>query len=216
MKKFYVIAALFLSMAAANAQQFGVIGGLNLTSIDGLKNPKEDSKNMTLFHAGVLYKVDLGAGFAVQPALTYQVKGADANLDNNITAKSKTGFAELSVGAQWGPDLVAFRPYVFVEPYVGYGVTGKEALGWSSLSEDLLKKYGDALSEAKNKLEYGLGAGVGLEIASHFQLSCQVFRNFGPLYKDESFQAGDLAKVKTAFNGLKSYQGIKVSLAFLF
>ena len=216
MKKVLFIAALFCSMAAY-AQQFGVIGGLNLTSIDGLKNPKEDSKNMTLFNAGVLYKVDLGAGFAVQPTLTYQVKGSDANLGNNIVAKSKTGFVEFSVGAQWGPDLMAFRPYVFVEPYVGYGVTGKETIGWSKSSEDLLGgKYNEALAEAKNKLEYGLGAGVGLEIMNHVQLSCQLFRNLGPLYKKENFESGTLTTVKSAFEGLKSYQGVKINLAILF
>ena len=216
MKKVLILAALFVSVVSANAQQFGVIGGLNLTSIDGLKNPKEDSKNMALFNAGVLYKLDLGAGFAVQPTLTYQVKGADAQLQNNVTAKSKTGFVELSVGAQWGPDLMAFRPFVFVEPYIGYGVTGSEAIGWSNASDNLLKKYGDALSETKNKLEYGLGAGVGIELLSHVQISCQLFRNFGLLYNEEGFKTGDLALFKSNFEGLKSYQGVKINVAILF
>ncbi|MBQ9193102.1 MAG: PorT family protein [Bacteroidales bacterium] len=215
MKKILAIAALFASMAVASAQQFGVMGGLTLSSMNGSQK-NEDSKTMTLYGAGVLYKADLGAGFAVQPALSYQVKGASINQGNDIVTTSKTGFAELSVGLQWGPDLLAFRPYLFVEPYVGYGVTGSEKVGWSSLSEDLLKKYATALNEAKNKLEYGVGAGIGLEIASHIQLSCQLFRSFGPLYNSDKLEVDALKNVKSYYGGLKNYQGVKLNLAILF
>ena len=214
MKKVLFIAALFCSMAAY-AQQFGVIGGMSLSTMNGASHP-EDDKAAIQYQAGVVYKVDLGAGFAVQPSLTYQVKGANMEQGNNVTTKSNTGFVELGVGAQWGPDLLAFRPYLFVEPFIGYGVTGSEKVGWSSISEDLLKKYADALDEAKNKLEYGLGGGIGLEIANHIQLSCQLYRNFAPLYKNDEFGAGNLATVKSFYEGVKSYQGIKISLAILF
>ena len=36
MKKLFVIAALFASMAAASAQQFGVIGGMTLSTVNGV------------------------------------------------------------------------------------------------------------------------------------------------------------------------------------
>ena len=216
MKKLFVIAALFLSMAAASAQQFGVIGGLNLTKMDGVEN-SEGNKNMTLYSAGVLYKMDLGAGFAVQPTLTYQVKGAKIDQGNNILSTSKTGFAELSLGLQWGPDLLAFRPYLFVEPFVGYGVNVSEKIGWSSLNEELLKDYAKALTDARTKLEYGAGGGIGVEIAGHVQLSFQLFRNFGPLYKADDFNAvTELKTVKSFYEPLKNYQGMKLSLAILF
>ena len=170
MKKLFVIAALFASMVAANAQ-IGVKGGLTLSTMNGADKPKEN-KSMALYEAGVLYKMDLGAGFAIQPALAYQVKGAALKQANDV--KSKTGFVELSVGAQWGPDLLAFRPYIFVEPYVGYGVTGTETLTGANTgitAEDINKALQNT---AKNKLEYGVGAGIGLEVASHVQLSCQL------------------------------------------
>ena len=213
MKKIFVIAALFVSMAAANAQQFGVKGGLTLSSVNGADNPKEN-KPMALYEAGVLYKADLGAGFAIQPALAYQVKGATLKQNNDVTTKA--GFVEFSVGAQWGPDLLAFRPYIFVEPYVGYAVTGSESLTISGTSlsvEDINK----ALQEkAKNKLEYGVGAGLGLEIASHVQLSCQLFRNFGKLYKESELDSGTLVSIKSSYKDLKNYQGVKFTLAILF
>ena len=213
MKKIFVLAALFASVAVASAQQFGVKGGLTLSTMNGAAAPK-DNKAMALYEAGILYKADLGAGFAIQPALAYQVKGATLKQNNDVT--SKTGFVELSVGAQWGPDLLAFRPYVFVEPFIGYGVTGSESLTISgtSLSVNEINK---ALQEnAKNKLEYGVGAGLGLEIASHVQLSCQLFQNFGKLYKESELDSGTLVSIKSSYKDLKNYQGVKVTLAILF
>ena len=212
MKKILAIAALFASMAVASAQQFGVIGGLSLSTMDGAKNPDE-SKLMTLYQAGVAFKADLGAGFAIQPTLSYSVKGANLKQNNDVV--SKTGFAELSVGLQWGPDLLAFRPYLFVEPFVGYGVTGSEILRMSG-TETTVASINKALDEAKNKLEYGVGAGLGVEIASHIQLSCQLFRNFGPLYKADSLNTGDLKDIKSSYVDLKNYQGVKINLAILF
>ena len=110
---------------AASAQQFGVKGGLGLTTVGGASNPK-DNKAMMVYEAGVLYKADLGAGFAIQPALSYQLKGAELKQSNDVL--TKTGFVEFSLGAQWGPDLQVIRPFVFVEPFIGYGLTGKESL----------------------------------------------------------------------------------------
>ena len=213
MKKLFVLAALFASIVAANAQQFGVIGGMVLSTMDGAKSP-DSNKNMTLYQAGVVYKADLGAGFAVQPSLTYQVKGATLKQNNDVS--SKTGFVELGLGAQWGPDLLAFRPFLFVEPYVGYGVTGKENLEISGLNISATQEQREALQAAKNKLEYGVGAGIGLEITSHVQLSWQLFRNFGMLYKEGEFDTGKLVDIKSSYQGLKNYQGMKLSLAILF
>ena len=212
MKKLFIVAALFVSAVAANAQQFGVKGGLTLSGMDGADKPKEN-KATALYEAGVVYKIDLGAGFALQPALAYQVKGANLKQNNDVV--SRTGFAELSVGAQWGPDLLAFRPFVFVEPFVGYGVTGKETISLPGTTSPM-NNFETPLKEAKNKIEYGLGAGLGLEIASHVQLSCQLFRNFGKLYKEDHLDTGALKDIKTSYKDLKNYQGIKLTLAVLF
>ena len=211
MKRLFVLAALFATVAVASAQQLGVKGGLTLSTMNGADSP-EDNKAVALYEAGILWKADLGAGFAIQPALAYQVKGA--NLKQNNDVSSKTGFVEVSLGAQWGPDLLAFRPYIFVEPFIGYGVTGKESLSISGMPS--LEKYNEPLQEAKNKLEYGAGAGIGLEVANHVQLSCQLFRNFGQLYKADHLDTGDLKDIKASYKDLKHYQGVKFTLAILF
>ena len=214
MKKILVIAALFASVMAASAQQFGVKGGLTLSTVGGSDNPKEN-KDVILYEAGVLYKADLGGGFAIQPALGYQLKGAkfQQNSTQN-TVETKTGYVELSVGAQWGPDLLAFRPYVFVEPFIGYAVSGKESL--TNRAGTTVEKINAAIPEAKNKLEFGAGAGIGLEVTRHIQVSCQLFQNFGKLYKEDRLNKDDLKGIKSSYVDLKSYQGVKVTLAVLF
>ncbi|MBO6029076.1 MAG: PorT family protein [Bacteroidales bacterium] len=208
MKKLFVIAALFASMVAANAQQFGVTGGLTLSTMNGVSNPK-DTKAVALYSAGILYKADLGAGFAIQPELLWQVKGANiqenAGALDNLTV-SRSSNVELGLGLQWGPDLLAFRPYIFVEPFLGYSVGGKETQTLANM--DFSR---DKVLEAKNKLEYGVGAGIGVEIANHVQISCQLFRNMGPLYKTDQ-----LGENKYPYDHLKNYQGMKINLAILF
>ena len=208
MKKLFVIAALFASMVALNAQQFGVTGGLTLSKMDGVTNPK-DTKAVALYSAGVVYKADLGAGFAVQPELLWQVKGANVQENtgalDNITI-SRSNLVELGIGAQWGPDLLAFRPYLFVEPYVGVNLGGREDQKLAAADFQNGKALG-----SRNKLEYGVGAGFGVEIASHVQISWQLFRNFGKLYNVEK-----LGDVKYPYDHLKNYQGMKINLAILF
>ena len=208
MRKLFVIATLFASMVVANAQQLGVTGGLTLSKMNGVTNPKE-TKAVVLYSAGVVYKADLGAGFAIQPELLWQVKGANVQENkgalDNVTV-SRSNLVELGFGAQWGPDLLAFRPYIFVEPYVGYCVGGKELQKLANAEFS-----NDKVLQAKNKLEYGVGAGIGVEIASHVQISWQLFRNMGPLYKTEK-----LGEIKYPYDHLKNYQGMKINLAILF
>ena len=209
MKKIFAIAALFASMAIASAQQLGVTGGLTLSKMNGISNPK-DTKAVALYSAGVLYKADLGAGFAIQPELLWQVKGANVQenvgaLDNVIVSRSNN--VELGLGLQWGPDLLAFRPYLFVEPFMGYSVGGKET--YAMANSDVGKKD---FSNARNKLEYGVGAGFGVEIANHVQISWQLFRNTGSLYSKEEIQEG----YRSSYDRLKNYQGMKINLAILF
>ena len=97
MKKLLTIFALFASMAVASAQ-IGIIGGLT-SSKANLTNAAKDVKNVALYHAGLTYKIDLGAGFAVQPSLIYQVKGAKIeNIGSTSVEQLRSGFVELPIG----------------------------------------------------------------------------------------------------------------------
>ena len=176
-----VAAAAMLFAIDASAQlshgiRYGVVGGFTSTNTH-LKEFKYS--NVSLYHVGAKVKFNLGLGFAVQPALTYQVKGTDLETATASTESleeawktmdARVGYLELPVQIQWGPDLMALRPYAFVEPFVGYGVnfkaTAENADG--AVIDNLKNKWKEAcqnikdglLTEAKEMFE-AIGAEYG-------------------------------------------------------
>ena len=202
MKRFLtLVAAVAASMilAAGAHAQFGFLVGLTSSSV---KMASSDA--ISLYHAGLTYKIDLPSGFAIQPAVLYQVKGANVGQLGTATDedfKVKTGFVEVPLGLQWGPHLAAFLPYVFAEPFIGYRVSSTDRGN---------ETFRDWASQAKNKFEYGFGLGAGLEISDHLQLSVQWFNNLGAMFsKPAESGTESLGKVK-------NFEGIKFSLAILF
>lgn len=194
------VAAASLLMAARAHAQFGIVGGITSSTTE--MTTAEDVKSMSLYHAGLTYKFNLGAGFAIQPSVLYQVKGANLGELNTASSddfKVKSGYVEVPVGFQWGPDLMVFRPFVMAEPFIGYQVTS------SDRGADSIEGWTE---QAKNKFEYGYAVGGGLELAGNIQLSVQWFNNMGSLMKDDS-SSGFSDKVK-------NFKGIKFSLAILF
>ena len=198
------VAAASLVMASKAHAQFGVIAGLTSSKVNATEAVK-DAKNIVLYHAGLTYKFDLGAGFAIQPSAIYQVKGAKiSNIGETTGDQLKTGYVEIPLSIQWGPDLMAFRPYVFAEPFIGYQIKNfSEGATFSNVGSDVM-----------NRMEYGFGLGGGLEIASHVQLSVQWFKNLGKIINDGQARSGE-----AWWNDVKdvqNFKGIKVSLAVLF
>lgn len=194
------VAAASLLVAARAHAQFGIVGGITSSTTE--MTTAEDVKSMSLYHAGLTYKFNLGAGFAIQPSVLYQVKGANLGELNTASSddfKVKSGYVEVPVGFQWGPDLMVFRPFVMAEPFIGYQVTS------SDRGADSIEGWTE---QAKNKFEYGYAVGGGLELAGNIQLSVQWFNNMGSLMKDDS---------SSSFSDkVKNFKGIKFSLAILF
>lgn len=217
MKKFLTVAAALLAAFTLHAQ-VGVMGGFT-SSQTRFSGEGFNPSRVSLYHAGVFYRADLGGGFVLQPALSYQMKGAslkEANLaEVTRTLNTRTGFAELSLGIHWGVDLMLFRPYVLAEPFVGYAITDND--NWTEIGNGDVQQLKDQLQGAKNKLEYGFGIGGGIEIARRLQVSAQYFMNIGQLFNEDKLTTSAAEEsVKKAFGGVDNYQGVKVTLALLF
>ncbi len=218
-----LVAVLFASVTMAHAQ-FGVVGGINIsgTTLD-TKNIWDNAKNVTLYHIGVAYQWDLAMGFSVQPSLTYEMKGANLESTTSVAGwtltdldvNTKSGYLELGAALQWGPDLIVARPFVFLQPYLGYQVVASDASAASALNGAVSTSQTtmEAMNAAKSKLEYGFGIGAGVEFLKHLQLSVQYFKNLGNLYNDQ----GKLSSLEwDAVKDIKSYGGVKVSLGIFF
>ncbi len=210
-----VAAMVFCTDASAqryNSARVGLMGGFTSSSTS-IKDA--DSKSVSLYHIGVTAEIPLLGGFAIQPGLLYQVKGVSADKFNSIpisksleSFETKVGYLEVPVQVQWGLDLLAFRPYVFAEPFVGFRV-GQNTKG------EIAGKLKDDLK----KVEYGLGLGAGVDVW-RLQLSVKYFWNFGKIYdKDGNVgPIGDTVKdaVKDAVNNGNNFNGVMVSAAFFF
>ena len=199
MKKLIAIVAVALATTVAANAQIGIFGGFT-SSNTNIKDTQ--TKNISLYHAGVAYKFELGPIVVLQPALAYQVKGTQLNNIDKTEGKDwqyKNGFVELSLGLQLGIDLAVVRPFGVLEPFIGYKVTGNEK--WDP------NNVGGSVTQVTNKFEYGFGVGGGVELVDHVQLSVQWFKNLGPLVKQE----GDSGSTPTG-----NFQGIKFTLGLFF
>lgn len=186
MKKLLTVIVVALASVTMAHAQFGIVGGYT-SSTTKLADAAKEVTSASLWHAGVAYKINFGA-LALQPSLTYNMKGT--TIDN---VQYKSGYVEASAGLQLGLDLLVARPFLVAEPFIGYQVTGNEA----------------AVKDVTNKLEWGFGVGVGVDVIKHLQLRVEWFKNLGAL-------AG--ASGEQAVNALKdtNYQGIKITAGIFF
>ena len=217
MKRFLTVIALcvmtFWGSHDLEAGDFGIVGGASFT---GIKNISPELT--TGYHAGLTYKFHLPFGFAIQPSLLYHMKsslveGAFADL---ATFDYKMGYLELPVSFQWGPDLLLFRPFLDVSPFVGYALNNELAVT-SPVAQRSSLGYTNKW-DGVNRLEYGLGLGGGLEIWK-VQVVCRYNWNFGQLF-DTSGKAAATADFignakESVFND-KNFGGVTLSVALLF
>ncbi len=207
MKKLIVLSlVLLVSVFSANAQSgFGVKAGFSFNSMSDIEinSLKHDIvNNKTGFHVGVLYKIDATRVLSIQPELLYVQKGGTLDLSEMARPESYAGNSrydikshhlQLPVNIQVGLDLMLFRPFVMVSPYLSY-----------MMSKDFSSE--NSFSWSKNKLGYGVGLGAGLDIWK-FQVSGKYNWDLG---KASEFKWGN-----NIFKGAKN-RSFELSLAFIF
>lgn len=212
MKRLFLTAvaavAVMVSGLNAGAQvKVGVLGGFTSSST---KASDISTESVSLYHAGLAAKVSLPYNLAIQPQLVYQVKGTA--VDGSVDFSMKTGYVEVPVQLQWGPDLLVCRPYVLAEPFVGYAVNVKSVASVAGV-EKIVKDFKEL---NLNRFEYGLGVGAGVEFW-RLQLAVKYFWNFGELTGEAKDLAGAISGAAyDAISDGKSFSGINVSLALFF
>ena len=202
----------FWSSTDSVARGFGITAGASFVNFNEAK-----SGLTTGYHAGLTYKFDLPLGFAIQPSVLYHLKGSmvEEAITNGSSFDLQTGYVEVPVSFQWGPDLILFRPFLDVTPCVGYGVTNK--ITKESLTETALEIYNNKW-DGLNRLEYGLGLGVGFDIWK-FQLVGRYNWNFGNLLDSAGNLPGADNVVSNVQNSVltgQNYGGMTLSLSFIF
>ncbi|MBO8478269.1 MAG: PorT family protein [Bacteroidetes bacterium] len=208
--------SLFGTQASAQGR-FGVIGGMTFSNAE---RQALNRSTMNKYHVGVTYQLKLPLGFSVQPSLMYHVKGAKLSnvipgADFTNTSDLTIGYLELPVSLQWGPDLLLFRPFLDVSPYIGYGLNNRMDAYIENLrpSEPVRNDWSEL-----NRWEYGLGVGVGIEIWK-FQVIGRYNWNFGSLYGHDDASEPDTSLVgimREAFSRGHNLGGFTLSVSLLF
>ncbi len=208
MKKLVILSlAMLISVVSLSANGFGIKGGFNFNSMSDIKTDKLADmdkaafSSKTGFHVGVLYKIDLPFGLAIQPELLYSQKGGSLKADLGSVAgvkgyELKSHNLQLPVNIQLGLDLVLFRPFIMVSPYLNY-----------ALSTDMDSALSKVVNWDMSKFGYGIGVGAGLDV-----WKIQVAGKYNwDLGKASEFKWEGLQTVKGGKN-----RGFELSLAFIF
>ncbi len=202
MKKICLIlaaAVLFICMpVSARAQHFGVKAGVNFS------DPKSDVKTNLGYQAGLAVQCDLPLWFSIQPELLFHVKGGRAAASPNAEPKAfGLGYLEIPVNIQWGPRFSDDRFRIFLQgsPFVGYAI-----------SKDMKDERGNSYDWKNiNRFEYGVGAGIGVQLWGHIQITGQYNWNLGDLV-NSGFAASEFKRIFDESN----FSGYTVSLALIF
>jgi len=202
MKKLLVIiAALFVAVSAH--AQLGVVAGITSSS-SNLKDAKDNFSNISQYHAGLTCKIGFGEIFAIQPSIIYNMKGTKISEIKDVSSEVdyKTGYLEVPVQLQLGAGVRdIFRVYGFAEPFVGYALTNQVTKNGNTQTD---------WEQVKNKLEYGVSLGAGLELIKHVQVSLKYFWNLGNVYDFDLDAASSKVGQEATCNG------IAASVAILF
>lgn len=209
----------------------GVVVGVNF---GGAAEEGKTGSALERFNVGFTTRIGLPLGFALQPSIMYTTKKISVkDVIQKTSLLSTVGFIEVPVQLQWGLNLKNnFRPFIFAEPFIGYGITQKNKLFGDSFNlEDILsgnlEEVPDIeipeipdMQEVKDnlvkKMEYGLGGGLGIAYGP-VQLSVKYYRNMGKLYLDDANEGVKLGEaIKTAMKDKNYISGFTVSLGLVF
>ena len=215
MKKFIIaIAALFV--AASASAQIGISAGLtsSSTTLDGAYADVTNGA-VNQYHVGLTYKIGLGNILAIQPSILYNVKGSNFNVED-ITSTSlnfKTGFVEVPVQVQLGFGLGTLaRVYALAEPYVGYAITNEVTTKSAIAAAANTQQTWD---NVKNRLEYGVGVGAGVELLRHLQVSVKYFWTLSDLYGLQDAKLDNIINSLSNIN-MKNANGVAATVTILF
>ena len=165
MKKLFLGAAVAMS-SLAFAQQFGVKGGMNVSSLSK-DSSLSDQKSKIGFNAGVFVDVPLGSQFTLQPELLYTQYGAKSDYNQNVVTQNGIENQRFSSATHLDyialPVMVQYNatPNFYLEagPEFGVNVSAKDKVK-NETTGNTLGESGN-YSYSINKFNLGIGIVAG-------------------------------------------------------
>ena len=215
MKKLFTAAIVALSMmfGANNAQaqvQFGLKGGLNVTSMSLDKDKLLDTENQAGFFIGPTVKFTLPiVGLGIDASALYDQREAKLKGDINgnkveTSSKLKTQAINIPINLRYGVGLGSLaNVFFFAGPQFGFNVGDKNKSIFQDAAEWKLKSS-----------NFSVNVGLGFTVLSHLQVSAN--------YNIACGKTGDVTVSDAAGTALKEMLGSgkanawQVGLAYYF
>lgn len=189
MKKLLTITALLgLGISAqAKTLAFGIKGGINMPSIEFKTDLAELAKPDLGYHAGVFGQLNIPViGLGIQPELLYlnqPVAYVEHEVDNKWkNASKRVSYLDIPINITWGVDLKVVRPFIAVTPYLRYAFSDVKTYVGQAESGS-----GPELEELSH-FDYGIGAGVGIDLFSTVQLMGRYGWGLSDLVKNGNYR----------------------------
>jgi opacity protein-like surface antigen len=175
MKKLF----LGLSIAASSlvfSQQFGIKGGMNVSSIsdDGY----DDTKSKVGYYGGVFVNIPASESFSIQPEVIYNNLGSEVKLGNSYSRKLNLNYITVPVMFQYKA-----TPQFYLEagPEFGFLVSADSKTTWNnSTSTAELDK------DNFNNFNMGVGLGAGFDITKNVGINARYVAGFSDVTKPSS------------------------------
>ncbi len=187
MKKLFLGAAIAMG-SLAFAQQFGIKGGANFSTISGDAD-FDNANTKTGFYAGLFMNAPLAESFSIQPEILY----------NNLGAKQEVAGTDVKMNLDYISVPVMFQynatPAFYLEagPQFGFLTSAK------------LKANDNESSDFKDNLngfDFGVGLGAGYYFTPNIGLTARYVAGFTDILDEEAFGSDASAKNNTFQLGL--------------
>lgn len=195
MKKLLTITALLgLGISAqAKTLAFGIKGGINMPSIEFKTDLAELAKPDLGYHAGVFGQLNIPViGLGIQPELLYlnqPVAYVELNEvdDEWKNASKRVSYLDIPINITWGVDLKVVRPFIAVTPYLRYAFSDVKTYVDKATNEALASGSVPEPEELSH-FDYGIGAGVGIDLFSTVQLMGRYGWGLSDLVKNGNYR----------------------------
>lgn len=180
MKKLFLGAAIAVS-SLSFAQQFGIKGGMNVSSLSEDAS-LSDQKSKIGFNAGVFMNAPLAENFSIQPELLYTQYGDKGNATIAGTEYSNSrnlDYIALPVMFQYNA-----TPSFYLEagPEFGFLVSAKNKTKNETTGETLTES--DNYKDDLNGFNFGLGLGAGYYFTPNIGLTARYVAGLTDIAKD--------------------------------
>lgn len=195
MKKLF----LGLSIAASSlvfSQQFGIKGGMNVSSIsdDGY----DDTKSKVGYYGGIFVNIPASESFSIQPEVIYNNLGSEVKNLATIPGTTYNYNRKLNLNYLTVPVMFQYKatPQFYLEagPEFGFLVSAKSTTTTNNSSSTTELKKDDF-----NNFNLGMGLGLGFDITKNVGVNARYVAGFSDVTKPSSDPSTDAKNKNNTF-----------------